>query len=196
MDSVFEFFQFTHAELVEIAYRWILKRGSCGVAFKELRSYNAEIPDVIGFGSGFSSVIECKTSRSDFLSDKKKPHRAKGMGTFRYYCCPIGLIKPEELPEKWGLLYVQPDKNCHLEKNPKKELVKGYVYDPGKDYYTSYYANAFLRDLDAENKLMYSVIRRLFIKGFVKHIYDKDYTQPTDGDYLIDLNEQNPSPPK
>jgi len=49
------------------------------VAFKELKTAGIEIPDVIGFGSGFSIVIECKVSRADFLQDKKKPHRAKDL---------------------------------------------------------------------------------------------------------------------
>lgn len=179
----------THKDLVEVAYKWILKRGSCGVAFKELKTYNVEIPDVIGFGSGFSAVIECKVSRSDFLQDKKKPHRQKGMGTFRYFCCPEGLIKIEELPEKWGLIYAQHNGECKLVKNPKYEMTPYDLREKTGDHYTQCYPNAFHRDLDAENKLMYSVIRRLFIKGHIKHIYDKDYYGTRDVDTLIENNQ-------
>lgn len=181
----------THKYLIEVAYKWVLKRGSCGVAFKELKTANIEIPDVIGFGSGFSVVIECKVSRSDFLKDKNKPHRQKGMGTFRYFCCPIGLIKVEELPEKWGLIYVQPNGDCKLAKNPKhdRHRADGVPFNTSNDYYAQCYPNAFLRDLDAENKLMYSALRRLFIKGYVKHIYDKDYSANRDIDTLIENNE-------
>src|ERR1700743_1391059 len=101
----------THSELVQIAYRWVLKNGSCGVAFKELVTLGSnEIPDVIGFGAWEHSVlIECKVSRSDFLADKHKSFRKEphlGMGNQRFYCCPTGLIKVEELPEGWGLIYV------------------------------------------------------------------------------------------
>jgi hypothetical protein len=70
-----ELIKFTHKELVEIAYKWILKNGSVGVAVKELYSLASEIPDVIGFGGWESVVIECKASRSDFLADKKKPKK-------------------------------------------------------------------------------------------------------------------------
>lgn len=91
----------THKDLVEIGYKWLLKRGGCGVVFKELHSINHEIPDVIGFCSWHSKVLECKVSRNDFLKDKRKVHREKGMGDFRYYVCPEGLIKPIELPDKW-----------------------------------------------------------------------------------------------
>jgi len=78
---------FTHKKLVEIAYRWLLNNGGVGVAFKELKSSADEIPDVIGFDSWHSILIEVKVSRSDFLSDKKKSHRSKGMGNWRFYCC-------------------------------------------------------------------------------------------------------------
>jgi len=182
----------THKELVEIAYKWVLKRGSCGVAFKELRSNNIEIPDIIGFGTGFSSVIECKVSRSDFLQDKNKPHRQKGMGTFRYFCCPVDLIKLEDLPEKWGLLYVSPDGKCKAVKDVRKIRVSPtrFTHDSSDDYYAHCYPNSFTRNLDAENKLMYSVIRRLFIKGHIKHIYDKDYSANRNVDKLIEINKQ------
>ena len=30
------------------------------------------------------------------------------MGNHRYYAAPAGMIKPEELPEGWGLLEVEP----------------------------------------------------------------------------------------
>jgi len=64
--------------------------------------------DAILFDSGSSYLIETKISRGDFLADFKKAHRQEGcgIGNYRYYACPTGLIKPEELPEKWGLIYV------------------------------------------------------------------------------------------
>lgn len=67
--------------------------------------------DAILFTSGASFMIETKISRSDFLADSKKAHRSDGcgVGNYRYYACPTGLIKPEELPEKWGLIYVNAD---------------------------------------------------------------------------------------
>jgi hypothetical protein len=67
-----------------------------------------EIPDVLGWSYCTCIVIEVKTSRSDFLADKKKLSRkipSKGLGEYRYYCCPEGLIKERELPKDWGLIY-------------------------------------------------------------------------------------------
>lgn len=108
----------THAELCTIASRWLKvpnSRGGhgCQIAFTEARIGQAggEIPDTLGFRIsgwlGGSVMIECKTSRSDFLADAKKPHRKHlGMGRWRYYMCPEGIITPSELPPRWGLLVV------------------------------------------------------------------------------------------
>jgi len=106
----------THKELVEIGYRWIQRSKQrntlgcyvgCSVAFKELVTHAQEQPDVIGFNSYNSILIECKATRSDFLSDKNKPfreHPETGMGEYRFYLTNKDLVKPEEVPEKWGLL--------------------------------------------------------------------------------------------
>ena len=57
--------------------------------------------------STVSVVVEVKTSRSDFLADRKKAHRVEGgMGTYRYFLCPTDVIRVDELPQGWGLLYV------------------------------------------------------------------------------------------
>lgn len=155
----------THKELVEKAYRWILKNGGMTVAFKELYSMASEIPDVIGFNSWESTVIECKASRSDFLCDNKKSHRTNGMGNWRFYCCPKGMIKKEELPEKWGLIYVDEKGKAKIEYDCRKKKVK-------KECAITADENRFEADTMEERKMMFTVIRRLFIKGYVKHIYD------------------------
>lgn len=109
--------QRTHAELCDIAVKWLKRPQSgkgpgCNVAMSECQSgYVGEIPDAIGFRlehpGSVSVVVEVKTSRSDFLADRKKAHRVEGgMGTYRYFMCPTGLIWVDELPQGWGLLYV------------------------------------------------------------------------------------------
>ncbi|MHB9140930.1 MAG: hypothetical protein ACYC25_03540 [Paludibacter sp.] len=50
-----------------------------------------------------------KAGRGDFLADSKKLFRQiskEGIGEFRYYCYPTGLIRETKLPDKWGLLYL------------------------------------------------------------------------------------------
>lgn len=173
----------THKELVEVGYKWLLKNGSCGIAFKELKSWNKEIPDVIGFCSTYSRVIECKVSRSDFLKDRKKGHRAVGMGDYRFYICPTGLIKAEELPAGWGLIYVTDQLKATCVVNAEKD--RGKYLGNGQWERN----NRFNKDRPAEQRLLYSALRRLFIKGLFPAIYDKDY-QHVDVNTLIEKNTQ------
>lgn len=102
----------THRELCEIAERWLLGSQRCRVAIAEPNCIvTDEQPDAIGFKGSWSILVEAKTSRADFLADAKKPFRLrpqKGMGQCRYYICEPGIITEDDLPERWGLLYVLP----------------------------------------------------------------------------------------
>ena len=94
----------THDDLVESARRWLCKTNY--IVITEMSDGVSEKPDAIGWRAGSeTTLIECKVSRSDFLSDKRKPSRQElGMGNFRYYLAPKGLIGTHELPNRWGLL--------------------------------------------------------------------------------------------
>jgi hypothetical protein len=79
----------------------------------ELCTWGSENTDVWGLGNyNDSVVIEVKVSHSDFKADLKKWCRNEQAamlnlqaGRLRWYLCPDGVIKPEELPDRWGLLY-------------------------------------------------------------------------------------------
>lgn len=107
----------SHDDLRELAMR-ILKRSewqgfkkpkrvgfSCSIVLSELVSAATDIPDAIGWSYGHSVLIECKTSRSDFIADFKKPHRLAGTGAgeIRFFLTPPGIAKPSELGD-WGLI--------------------------------------------------------------------------------------------
>lgn len=96
----------THADLVALAVRWLKTTRRCSVVLAEPPAMRGESPDAIGWRSGFSTLVECKVSRSDFKADQKKPHRLAGMRMARrcYYLTPPGLLRPDELPAEWGLL--------------------------------------------------------------------------------------------
>ena len=70
----------THADLVTKGIKWLRSQGgkqwSAPLAFGEIVAVGNEIPDVIGFSSNGSTLIECKTSKSDFKRDKKKMFRS------------------------------------------------------------------------------------------------------------------------
>jgi hypothetical protein len=102
----------SHNELVSIAKRWLRNTEKCSVVVSEMASSAGEEPDAIGWKCQHSTLVECKTSRSDFRKDQKKISRRVdpsinfGMGAFRYYMAPEGLLKEDELPRSWGLLEV------------------------------------------------------------------------------------------
>ena len=99
----------THRELCTVAAWWLRRRGyRNAVAEPPLQAF--ENPDAIGWGRT-TGVIECKVSRSDFMRERKKACRQKqnlpgGMGDYRWYMSPRGLLTPEEMPDGWGLLEV------------------------------------------------------------------------------------------
>lgn len=137
----------THSKIIEHS-RKVLKRAGknwkCGITVSELSTINSETPDILGFYSGGASLIEAKASRSDFLADKKKLFRKNpetGMGNYRFYACPTGLIKENELPENWGLIYVSAKGRCTLKVKPKWQK----------------------SNTRAEHMFMYSIIRRVFL---------------------------------
>lgn len=97
-----------HKSLVSLGVRWLKRR--CSIVFYEFATVGNESPDIIGWGSGLSTLVECKASRADFLRDAKKltrTHPHLGMGQHRYYLCPYGFIETQELPKGWGLLWVR-----------------------------------------------------------------------------------------
>lgn len=121
----------THDDLVIIGKRWLQKQrniegrhfsGTKHIA-TEVTSVEKEQADVIGWHdeAQFSTLIECKISRSDFFADRKKSFRINpeaGMGQFRYFLTPKGLVSIDELPEGWGLIEVD-DKNLFPVKRSK-----------------------------------------------------------------------------
>lgn len=109
----------THAELCKLAVGWLKRpysRGGhgCKVAIDEcITGWSGEIPDAIGYCStgqplrDGTVLVECKVSRADFLADSAKPHRqVGGVGNWRYFMAPEGLIQLAEIPPKWGLVEV------------------------------------------------------------------------------------------
>lgn len=152
---------FTHRELVEIGYKWVIKK--CGFAFKELTVAHDEIPDVLGFNSNGSFLLEAKVSRSDFLADRKKSFRIfseKGIGDWRFFIVPKGLVKIEELPQNWGLIEVSEKGKATCVFNP---FGGGNIYSNWERCEKS---------ATAEYQFLYSALRRLHLRGRIDEIYN------------------------
>jgi len=106
-----------HRELVQLAEKWLKELSSddtkpylnpCGAVIAKSGSSETEKPYAIGFTSGISILIECKLTQSDFAaSTRKNSYKDSGdMGDYRYYLIPKGLLKIENIPNKYGLLEV------------------------------------------------------------------------------------------
>lgn len=107
MTPKYEWYELTHKKCVELCSSWLSNR--CGFVVDECNAYEQEIPDVIGFNHGNTYLIEVKISTADFLRDMKKPFRINehlGMGNYRYFACPEGLLRADHLPPGWGLINV------------------------------------------------------------------------------------------
>lgn len=144
----------THSELCAVAEKWIKAQG-CSVTAKEIVccSTTGEVPDAIGFKGGFSILVECKTSRADFFADKKKYFRFEqpelGMGNYRLYMCEEGVIKLEDLPHKWGLLWVMGNGKVKKILAPKGNIWSGTFANM---WHEKSYQN--------EHSLLFSLVRR------------------------------------
>jgi len=143
----------THGELVRIANRWLISYRKCGAVITELVTLGIETPDAIGFRDGTSILIECKISRADFLADAKKifsRYPMMGMGTYRFYLCPAGIINVQDLPEKWGLIWVTDKGKTRVQTGPK-----GNVWSIQQNYRFDE------KNHEAEQILLVSALRRL-----------------------------------
>jgi hypothetical protein len=106
-----------HYELCKLGASYVRRRGFQGgqtpnkFAVVELICAGAEDPDIWATNGSSTTLVEVKTSHSDFMADRKKYARSAQaetlghtVGNYRYYLAPAGVITKDELPEKWGLL--------------------------------------------------------------------------------------------
>ena len=147
--------EMNHNEMINRAKKWLLNTRGCGFILSELTSYyNSEIPDVIGWKCGQSYLVECKVTRNDFLADKKKGFRRmqwRGMGNYRYYMTTPSLIELNEIPYRWGLLYVYPS------------IVK-VIKKPSFIYYSTI--------AERERYILCSALRRVHLRNDLEKIYN------------------------
>ena len=154
---------FSHADLVARAERWLKQQG-CGITIRDpfrARTPHGEFPDAIGWRDGLSILVECKVSRADFLADRRKPFRAdpeKGMGDWRFYLAPPGIIHPVDLPTGWGLLWALP------------KTVRRIHGVPGNTGW--WRQKPFAACKRSETVMLASALRRLTIRGQLPKIYE------------------------
>lgn len=148
--------QQTHTELVALGAKWLRKQGFPVVATELVAAGCKEYPDVIGFRSTCSAVVEVKVSRADFLADRLKPHRmdGSGMGLYRFFLAPAGVVEPEDLPARWGLLQAHGQRVVEIVR-PKGNLWSGPGGGFGDWPEFQHQFNAA-----AERRVLFSIARR------------------------------------
>jgi hypothetical protein len=112
----------THEDLRKAAVRWLTNSKKCSVVLSEMVSAAGEIPDAIGWKYGFSYLVECKTSRSDFKRNEDKwfIRSGSGMGCNRFFLCPRGLIEAPELDGSgYGLLWIGESGHIRVIREPE-----------------------------------------------------------------------------
>lgn len=147
-----------HIRLTTLGARWMKRQGFDVVGTEIIAAGSREQPDVIGFRSLCSALIEVKISRGDFLADALKPERqtaGSGLGVYRFYLCPLGLIAVDELPPRWGLLYAVG--------HTIREVLRpqGNIW-PGPNTAVGSWAEfTHTPDADKERAVLFSIARRL-----------------------------------
>ncbi len=147
----------THSELIEMAIKWLANTKRCLVVAAEIGTLNHETPDAIGFRADVSYLVECKTSKADFLADGKKitrQHPKYGLGNYRYYMCPPKIIQEFDLPDKWGLLWAY-----YQQIRIVREV----------DKWNERLINESL--MNGERRILYSLMRRAIIRGHAPKIW-------------------------
>lgn len=129
----------THDFLSKRAVAWLYEKkfkwAATEVPLEFYENYKRfeEWADAFGVGiisrDARSCVIEVKVSRGDFLSDFKKKHRLTDnpFVTERYYLAPHGMLKTEEIPERWGLLEYYPESDKILVAKRAKRRKIAYI---------------------------------------------------------------------
>ncbi len=119
---------------------------------------------------------------------------------WRFYCVPKGLVKVSELPPKWGLIYVDEKGRVRIEYDcRRKKIIQQCENDwQWEEYPSGSYdrivgapENRFEANMMEERRIMYSALRRLFIKGHLHSIYDKEYSYSPDINAMLELNDTN-----
>lgn len=119
-----------------------------------------EQPDILAFRSQCSLLVEAKTSRDDFLADRRKPERIepdRGLGVYRFYLCPEGLLAPADVPPKWGLLWAKGQRITSV-KVPPGNIWPSYT--AARRYPDTWGAFAHVANSGAELAVMYAIARR------------------------------------
>jgi len=150
----------THSDLQKIAVKYLLHRDTpnmdlkCQFAIQDANSMYGEIADVYGLSSSYNVLVEVKSNQPDLKADAKKKCRqpdSVGLGMYRYYFFPKGLINGADVRLDWGILEYDIV-------NKKVEVVRN--------------SSKFVESVRKADAIKYSIIRKLAKPGKeIKYAY-------------------------
>ncbi|MGP0147996.1 hypothetical protein [Pseudomonas oryzihabitans] len=145
-----------HARLVASGAAWLRRQGFPLDAAELHPSDSRDRPDVLGLRSNSLMLTEVKISRANFLADRNKPKRVTGgLGLYRFYLCPEGLLQVTDLPSGWGLLVATGRQVTEVVRP------RGNLWPPaGRSGGTEWEAFQYQPDLAAERQALFSIARR------------------------------------
>mgnify|MGYP004701737479 CR=1 FL=1 len=145
-----------HEQLCQKGLTWLKRNGFAVAAMNIWAVGSRERVDCIGYRQQCSAMIEVKVSRSDFLADRKKPERlAGGVGTYRFYLAPAGLIAVSDLPSGWGLLEFT-GRSVQMVHGPKGNLWPSIESAAGSDWEFFVHRPCIV----AERSILYTIARQ------------------------------------
>lgn len=171
----------SHATLTDHVVAFFFTMGF-RIVCKEMHSRVREVPDIYAVDRTGSVVVEVKSTRKDFLADANKTFRQRpkeGLGRWRFYASYEGIVNIEDLPPKWGLIWVN------------EEGVVRIVH--GKSFVNRLNDNTFWFPTNPENEYwaLYSLVRKAVSWGVGANgewAYNKDDFRDK-GEYFDDLEK-------
>lgn len=121
---------------------------------------------------GETREFEIKISRADYFVDaKKEKHASCNDANYFYYVCPKGLILPNEVDKKYGLIYVT-DNGLQIVKKPRR--LNDKVFDDWKGLANKMYWK--YRALWREKFIGKEISHAQYVEGFSFQLLQEEYT--------------------
>lgn len=155
----------SHAALVARSIRFLKDVRRCRIVLTEMNCNWIEVPDAIGFSEKSGSVlIECKCTRSDFRTDRQKKARREGvgMGKYRFYLVPHGLVRAHEFETLIAGESVEPQTTSFKWGSNGWGLL---WWDPATDRISQQrISQRFSQNDEAENRLLVAALHRVQVR--------------------------------
>ena len=145
-----------HEKLCQKGVMWLKRNGFTVAAMNVWAAGSRERVDCVGYRQQCAVLIEAKISRADFLADKNKPERVSGgIGTYRFYLTPPGLLTAQDLPSGWGLLELR-GKSVDMIHGPKGNWWPDREHAIGTDWECFAHEPCAV----AEHSMLYTIARK------------------------------------